>query len=171
MLILFNISAASSSLVAATLAMVGALFRDRSKIQFRRILFRLLLLVTVLFIGVDLLDHYGLDHLLSRATHTPLGTLIWSGIAANLINNLLTYLIFETAVTPHNLLYLLIGVNFGSIVLPWGSLATLLWAQRCKAAADKAAFLAKKSIFCVNGATGKRTTATKPVCPTGYKKK
>lgn len=145
LLILFDISATNSSLLAAAIAIVGALFRDRSKIQVRLIPFRLLLLVTVLFAGVDLLDHYGLGRLLAHATRTGIETLLWSGLAANLINNLPAYLIFETAVKSHNLFYLLIGVNFGSIILPWGSLATLLWAQRCKAAGVEVAW--KKTIL------------------------
>jgi arsenical pump membrane protein len=132
-LILFDVSATTASLVAAAMAISGALIRDRSKIQLRLIPLRLLVLVTVLFAGVDALDHFGLRHLLAHATQTTIGTLLWSGLAANLINNLPAYLIFESAATPHNLFYLLIGINFGSIILPWGSLATLLWAQRCKA--------------------------------------
>jgi arsenical pump membrane protein len=37
-------------------------------------------------------------------------------------------------VVPHDqLLALLLGVNLGPLVLPWGSLATLLWAERCRA--------------------------------------
>ena len=129
--------AAIASTIAAGIATFGALIRDRSKLRFRLIPFRLLLLVTALFAGVDLLNHYGFGHLLAHATSTTIGTILWSGLVANLINNLPAYLIFETAATPHNLLYLLIGVNFGSIILPWGSLATLLWAQRCKAAGVK----------------------------------
>lgn len=137
LLILFNVSATTSSIVAAAIAIAGALIRDRSKLKFRLIPYRLLLLVTALFAGVDLLNHYGLGHLLAHATNTTIGTLLWSGLAANFINNLPAYLIFEAAVTSHNLFYLLIGVNFGSVILPWGSLATLLWAQRCKAAGVK----------------------------------
>jgi arsenical pump membrane protein len=133
-LILFDVSATTSSVVAAAIAISGALIRDRSKIQLRLIPFRLLILVTALFAGVDVLDQFGLSHLLAHATQTTVGTLLWSSLAANLINNLPAYLIFESAATTHNLFYLLIGVNFGSIILPWGSLATLLWAQRCRAA-------------------------------------
>ena len=137
LLILLDISATNSSIIAAGIATFGALIRDRSKLRFRLIPFRLLLLVTALFAGVDLLNHYSFGHLLAHATSTTIGTILWSGLVANLINNLPAYLIFETAATPHNLLYLLIGVNIGSIILPWGSLATLLWAQRCKAAGVK----------------------------------
>lgn len=32
----------------------------------------------------------------------------------------------------YQLLALLIGVNAGSVVTPWGSLATLLWFERCR---------------------------------------
>lgn len=133
-LILFNVSATNASLISAAVVTCGALVRDRSKLQFRLIPLQLLLLVTVLFLAVDLLNHLGIGRVLAHGTHDALGTLLWSGLAANLINNLPAYLLFESVVSPHNLFYLLIGVNFGSIILPWGSLATLLWAQRCKAA-------------------------------------
>jgi arsenical pump membrane protein len=38
-----------------------------------------------------------------------------------------------TADAPQRLLALLVGVNVAPLVTPWGSLATLLWAQRCGA--------------------------------------
>ena len=133
-LILFNVSATTASLVAAGIVTSGALIRERTKVQWRLIPVRLLLLVTVLFIGVDLLNYFGVGHVIAHGTHNALETLLWSGLTANLVNNLPAYLLFESVVSPHNLFYLLIGVNFGSIILPWGSLATLLWAQRCNAA-------------------------------------
>ena len=35
---------------------------------------------------------------------------------------------------PDRLMALLVGVNVGPLVTPWASLATLLWAQRCRTA-------------------------------------
>jgi arsenical pump membrane protein len=133
-LILVNVSATKAAVVSAVIVAGGALIRDRSTLQFRLIPLRLLLLVTTLFFLVDLLHHFGINRMLAPGTDNALGTLLWSALAANLINNLPAYLLFEPVVSPHNLFYLLVGVNFGSIVLPWGSLATLLWAHRCKAA-------------------------------------
>lgn len=52
------------------------------------------------------------------------------------MNNLPAYLAVETAV-PHGatmqLLAALLGTNAGPLILLWGSLATLLWRQRCQA--------------------------------------
>ena len=57
-------------------------------------------------------------------------------VAANAVNNLPAYLALEptAAGDPTRLMALLIGVNAGPLVTPWGSLATLLWLQRCRAA-------------------------------------
>jgi arsenical pump membrane protein len=51
------------------------------------------------------------------------------------VNNLPTYIAPEsvTADAPQRLMALLIGVNVAPLVTPWASLATLLWAQRCRA--------------------------------------
>jgi arsenical pump membrane protein len=57
-------------------------------------------------------------------------------VTSNLLNNLPAYLVLE----PHavgggddRLLALLLGTNIGPMVLFWGSLATLLWRERCRA--------------------------------------
>jgi hypothetical protein len=62
-------------------------------------------------------------------------------VLSNLINNLPAYLVVEPDAAgggPARLLALLIGTNGGSLVLLWGSLATLLWRERCKARGVKA---------------------------------
>jgi arsenical pump membrane protein len=52
-------------------------------------------------------------------------------LGANLLNNLPAYLLAEPlAGTPQRMAALLVGVNAGSLVTPWASLATLLWHDR-----------------------------------------
>ena len=56
---------------------------------------------------------------------------------ANLVNNLPAYVAVEAAVPAGHadqLLALLIGTNAGPLVLPWGSLATVIWFERVRAA-------------------------------------
>ena len=54
---------------------------------------------------------------------------------SNVVNNLPAYLAVEPAVaeTPQRLLALLVGTNAGPLITVWGSLATLLWRERCLA--------------------------------------
>ncbi len=55
-------------------------------------------------------------------------------LGANAVNNLPAYLAFESvADSPARLAALLVGVNAGSLITPWASLATLLWHQRLHA--------------------------------------
>jgi len=52
------------------------------------------------------------------------------------VNNLPAYLAIEPVVPhghPTQLLAALLGTNAGPLILLWGSLATLLWRERCKA--------------------------------------
>lgn len=57
-------------------------------------------------------------------------------LSANTINNLPAYLALEPTVSGSSvrLVALLVGVNVGPLVLPWASVATLLWYQRCRVA-------------------------------------
>jgi arsenical pump membrane protein len=55
------------------------------------------------------------------------------GVAGNQVNNLPAYLALVPAATsPALSAALLVGTNAASVVLPWGSLATLLWLQACR---------------------------------------
>lgn len=58
-----------------------------------------------------------------------------SALAANAVDNLPAYLAFEGFVGPDptRLTAVLVGVGAGPLILPWASLANLLWWQRCRA--------------------------------------
>lgn len=56
-----------------------------------------------------------------------------AAVGANLVNNLPAYLAVEpVAGSPSRLLAVLVGVGAGPSMLLWGSLANLLWWQRCR---------------------------------------
>ena len=98
--------------------------------------------VAVLFVVVDLALGAGLGPWLTEVvgdgtTASDLLRLSSIGaVSANAINNLPAYLALEVtaAHSPVRLAALLVGVNAGPLVTVWGSLATILWAQRCRAA-------------------------------------
>jgi arsenical pump membrane protein len=116
--------------------------RARAKLHLRLIPWRLLVLVTGLFLVVQTVSGHGLDAVVRTVIGddgAPLGVLRAAGTGAafsNLLNNLPTYVAGESVVLAGNheqLLGLLIGTNVGPIVTPWASLATLLWYERCTA--------------------------------------
>lgn len=81
-----------------------------------------------------------------------------SGLVCLAVGPLFAYLALEAVAqdTPERLMALLIGVNVGPLVTPWASLATLLWAQRCRAAGIRIspASLAWQGLVCALAATG-----------------
>jgi Na+/H+ antiporter NhaD/arsenite permease-like protein len=98
--------------------------------------------ICVLFLVIDAALRLGLEAWLRTIMGhgTEVADLLRvSGIgalSANGINNLPAYLALEPTVadSPARLAALLIGVNTGPVVTMWGSVATLLWAQRCRSA-------------------------------------
>jgi arsenical pump membrane protein len=129
--------------VAAGLALVlviafGA--RRRDVLRFSLVPWRLVLLVVGLFLVIAAGQAHGLGDLLASVTGdgSSLGALLrMSGVAsvgANVVNNLPAYAALEpTAGDVPRTFALLVGVNAGPLVLLWGSLATLLWRERCRA--------------------------------------
>jgi len=109
--------------------------RRRSDLRLGLVPWRLLVLTEGLFLVVSAAGRHGLDALLGHLVGGG-GDIRVAAIAAgaaNLVNNLPAYLALERAVPRTNLLALLTGINIGPLVLVWGSLATLLWRERCRA--------------------------------------
>ena len=120
---------------AAAVTVAAFAWKRRSELRFGLVPWRLVVLVEGLFLVVSAAGRHGLDRLLNDVLG---GGGTWrvgsiSAAAANAFNNLPAYLALERQTSRHDLLALLCGVNIGPLVLLWGSLATLLWRERCKA--------------------------------------
>jgi len=127
--------------IGAAVLLLASLFVDRSLIDHRLLPWRLVLGVFILFVVVQLALDLGLGRLVAELGGqggTWLALLRVAGLgaaAANVANNLPSYLALEVvADTPQRMAALLVGVNAGPLITPWASLATLLWAGRCRAA-------------------------------------
>ncbi|MBA8794957.1 arsenical pump membrane protein [Friedmanniella endophytica] len=127
--------------VGAVIMVVACLVRNRSHLSWKLLPWQLVVGVSVLFVVVQFAQEHGLSTVLGYAAghgERWLDLLRLSGISAasaNVVDNLPAYLALEPlADTPQRIAALLIGVNAGPLILPWASLATLLWAGRCRAA-------------------------------------
>lgn len=129
---------------AGALALV-ALFavRRRAELRWSLIPWRLLVTVVGLFLVVAALTAHGLEDILEdvAGTSSPnlLASLRLTGTAvlgATAVDNLPAYLALEPIASAGGqpMMLLLIGVNCGCLLTFWGSLATLLWRDRCVAA-------------------------------------
>jgi arsenical pump membrane protein len=111
--------------------------RRRTDLALALLPWRLVILTEGLFLVVTTLARHGGTRLLARlAGHSALATTAVAGAASNAVNNLPAYLAVETTVPPGHttqLLAALLGTNAGPLILLWGSLATLLWRDRCRA--------------------------------------
>ncbi len=134
-----GVTPAVPAVVAAVVLVVLLAVRDSAASRDLSVPWKLALGVLALFVLVQLARDHGLDDLSAHRAGTGDGTVdhlrlaaVGAG-AANLVNNLPAYLALRPTATDtaQRAITLLIGVNAGSIVLPWGSLATLLWRDRC----------------------------------------
>ena len=132
-----------ASAIAAVVVVLAFAVRRRSALRWSLIPWRLPVFVTGLFLVVQTLSVHLLHPVMSALVGSSGGVTgtfraAATGAAlANLVNNLPAYLAGEAAVPVANhtqLLGLLIGVNVGPLIIPWASLATLLWYERCSAA-------------------------------------
>lgn len=127
--------------IGAAVLVIGCLVRNRGALRWKLLPWQLVLGVSALFLVVQYAHDHGLARVLAVvAGHGDSGwaLLRLSAVAAggsNLVDNLPAYLALEPlADSAHRVAALLVGVNAGPLILPWGSLATLLWASRCRSA-------------------------------------
>jgi arsenical pump membrane protein len=122
---------------------LGGIFAVRRPRALRASLvpWRLTALVLGLAVLVEAFHQHGggqlVDHLTGHSTGVTgqLRIAAAGALTSNAVNNLPAYLVMERGVSdsPDRLLALLVGTNAGPLVLMWGSLATLLWRERCGA--------------------------------------
>lgn len=117
--------------------------RRRPELRWSLIPWRLVITVVGLFLVVSALTAHGLEALLRQVAGTSGNGLLadlrltaTAAIGANAVDNLPAYLAAEpvAASDGSRMTALLIGVNCGCLLTLWGSLATLLWRDRCVAA-------------------------------------
>jgi arsenical pump membrane protein len=121
---------------AAVLVVVFAVRRPRFLAP-APVPWQLVLLASGLFLFMAAAHALGIEAVLAAVAGSgedPVSLLRLAGVGAagaNLADNLPAYLALEPlANTPTRLVVLLIGVNTGPLVTPWGALSTLLWHER-----------------------------------------
>jgi arsenical pump membrane protein len=141
--ILGGVELGVASAIAAGVVLLAFTARQRSALRWSLVPWRLPVFVTGLFLVVQTITVHLLGPVTSALVSSSggvAGTLRAAATGAglaNLVNNLPAYVAGEAAIPVANhaqLLGLLVGVNVGSVVTPWASLATLLWYERCAAA-------------------------------------
>ncbi|MBO0806614.1 MAG: arsenic transporter [Nocardiopsaceae bacterium] len=129
--------------IAAGAVLAAFAVRDRGKLRWSLVPWRLPVFLTGLFFVMQTISLHLLGpvmHALIGSSPGPGGTFRAAATGAglaNLVNNLPAYVAGEAAVPMANhtqLLGLLIGVNVGPVITPWASLATLIWFDRCASA-------------------------------------
>jgi arsenical pump membrane protein len=136
-LVLAGVALEIAAPICAVILVLAYARRDRAELRWSLLPWRLLVLVTGLFLVVDAVNGLGLADLLRHLVGdggTVRVTVVGAALA-NLVNNLPAYIAVEGVLPPgahDSVLALLVGVNIGPIVLPWASVATLLWYERCR---------------------------------------
>jgi arsenical pump membrane protein len=153
-----GVQPALASVPAALFLLAATYWRAPELLRRIRMPWLTVLGICVLFVVVDAALRAGLEGWLRTLVGAGTGVtdlLRVSGLGAlagNGINNLPAYLALEPTVadSPARLAALLVGVNTGPIVTLWGSVATLLWAQRCRSAglAVDAGRVARTGLLC-----------------------
>ncbi len=133
---------ALASLPAAGILVAATYWRAPELLRRIRMPWLTVIGICVLFLVIDAALRAGLETWLRTVVGHGTGVAALfrvSGLGvltSNGINNLPAYLALEPTVadSANRLAALLIGVNAGPIITMWGSVATLLWASRCRSA-------------------------------------
>lgn len=136
-----------ATLGAAALLLLTA-WRSPATLRHLRLPWQMVLFAAALFVVAEFVDVHGGRTVLQEVVGTGAAPLDLArvtaagAVSANAINNLPAYLALEPAVGSGlpRIAALLIGVNVLPIILPWGSLATLLWHDRCRRAGVRIAW-------------------------------
>lgn len=156
-----GVTPAIPAVIAAAILVATLAWRWRPQVRAIKVPWPMVLAVCVLFVVVDIAMRHGLEPALSSLVGADDDSGLWrvgatGAVSANVVNNLPAYVALEPVSdgSPARLMALLIGVNAGSIVTLWGSLATLLWRDRCRRAGltIKAWPYAVRSLACATAA-------------------
>ncbi len=138
-----GINVAWPASIGAIILLILFAVRRRSDLRWSLVPWRLVVTVVGLFLVVGGLTAHGLEGLLGNVAGLTPGGLAadlrltgTAALGANAVDNLPAYLAMEpvAAAEGQRMMLLLIGVNCGCLLTLWGSLATLLWRDRCIAA-------------------------------------
>lgn len=142
--VLFALGVQPAAPTVAAAVVLGLLYAARRPGAWRRLSvpWKMALAILGLFLVVRALGPLFLDAAVGAALGSGDGFIAHLRVAlvgaggANVVNNLPAFLAMQPSATDSvgRSVALLIGVDAGSIVTPWGSLATLLWLWRCRAA-------------------------------------
>lgn len=135
-LVLAGVPAWASALSGALPLAVVAVLRRAGARPWRMVPWTLIAGVAALFAAVSALGPHGLDRVLTDLAGRGGGLRLTAAaaLAGNALDNLPAYLALERVTPPQHTLGLLVGVDAGTLLTPWGSLATLLWARSVRAA-------------------------------------
>lgn len=141
-MVLAEVPVAVAATAGAAAALAAFAVRRPEDLRWSLLPWRLVILVVGLFLLVETAGRSavltdGISALAGTGSSFPdlVQLAAVAALGANAVNNLPAYLALEpvTGGSPDRLLATLVGVNAGPLVLLWGSLATLLWHDRCRA--------------------------------------
>jgi len=134
--VLFGAPPWAAALPCAAVCVAAFGWRRRKDLAWSMLPWQIVIFTEGLFLLVTALARHGGTQLLAHLVgHSTAATTAVAGVTSNAVNNLPAYLAVETTVPPGHttqLLGALLGTNAGPLILVWGSLATLLWRERCK---------------------------------------